>query len=333
MEVWAAREDPDRWAALDGAALVFSVRNSRRQPSRFDGDLSELADPFAEEYGPQKGWSGSRLETYRLCPYSFFVRYVLGLEPREEPREGLDGRQLGNIYHRILEMLYKEAADASDTEALLAALDQVAGRILDEAPRREGFRVTAWWEHTRGEITDHVRDSLRALAELGGEYVPYRFEAPFGLHGHPPLVIREGEDRLRLRGFIDRVDRDAQGWLRIIDYKAGGPWGFDKKAVVEGKKLQLPLYGLAARDALGLGEPAEGFYWHVQQAEASGFKMSTFDGGPNAAMELGVLKGWEAVHGVRAARFAPQPPPLPDGCPSYCPAVAFCWHYRPGYRR
>ncbi len=49
---------------------------------------------------------------------------------------------------------------------------------------------------------------------------------------------------------------------------------FTKRSVVEGKKLQLPLYALAVRDALGLGEPAEGFYWHVRQAEPSPFTLA-----------------------------------------------------------
>jgi hypothetical protein len=46
-------------------------------------------------------------------------------------------------------------------------------------------------------------------------------------------------------------------------------------------------------------------------------------------MEIAVENAWEAVRGARDGFFAPQPPS--DGCPSYCPATAFCWHYRPGF--
>jgi hypothetical protein len=67
----------------------------------------------------------------------------------------------------------------------------------------------------------------------------------------------------------------------------------------------------------------------VRQAEPSGFQMSRFDGGPEAAMEVAVEKAWEAVRGARDGYFTPQPPK--DGCPAYCPAAAFCWHYRPGF--
>ena len=142
-------------------------------------------------------------------------------------------------------------------------------------------------------------------------------------------MVDEDGDQLRLRGFIDRVDRDPSGRLRIIDYKTSHPSRFDNRAISDGKKLQIPLYALAARDALGLGEPSEGFYWHVRHAVASKFRMSTFDEGPEGAMERALAKGWEAVRGVRQARFVPHPPS--DGCPSYCPAVGFCWHFQPGY--
>jgi RecB family exonuclease len=143
------------------------------------------------------------------------------------------------------------------------------------------------------------------------------------------LVVRQGEDAFRLRGFIDRVDRAPDDRVRIIDYKTAGPSSYSSRAVLEGKKLQLPLYALAARDALELGEPAEGFYWHVQHAEPSPFQMSKFEDGADGAMEVAVEKAWEAVRGARDGHFVPHPPD--GGCPSYCPAAGFCWHYRPGF--
>jgi hypothetical protein len=115
--------------------------------------------------------------------------------------------------------------------------------------------------------------------------------------------------------------------LRIIDYKTAGPGSFTNRSVVEGKKLQLPLYALAAEQALKLGQVVDGFYWHVQQAEASSFSLSGFDGGPAAAIETALAHAWSAVRGAREGRFTPRPPD--GGCPDYCPAAGFCWRYRP----
>jgi ATP-dependent helicase/DNAse subunit B len=286
---------------------------------------------FARQFGADHTWSASRLESYRTCPFSFYVRSVLGLEPREEPSEGLDARQLGTLYHRILEEVFQApgVTDPTDLEQLLEALPEIGAAILDAAPEEQGFRETAWWMQTRAEILENVRQSLEALEALPGGFVPYEHEAVFGLRERPPLVVGQGDDAFRLRGFIDRVDRAPDGRVRVIDYKTAGPWAYTKRAIMEGKKLQLPLYALAARDALELGDPAEGFYWHVQHAEPSSFQMGRFEGGPEGAMEVAVEKAWEAVRGARDGHFVPEPPD--GGCPSYCPAAGFCWQYRPGF--
>jgi len=241
-----------------------------------------------------------------LCPFKFFVGSVLKLEPREEPTEGLDVRQLGNVYHRIFERIY-QAVEPSDLGQLLAALPDVAQEVLDAAPQEEGFRETAWWRQTCDGIVDNVRRSLEALAEMQVDFVPSYHEAKFGLGGEPPLVVRDGEDSFRVRGLIDRVDRAPDGRVRVIDYKTGGPWSYTKRALVEGKKLQVPLYALA-------------------HAERSSFTLSGFDGGVEGAMAIAVAHAWKAVHGSREGRFVPDPPD--DGCPSYCPAAGFCWRYR-----
>ena len=88
----------------------------------------------------------------------------------------------------------------------------------------------------------------------------------------------------------------------------------------------MPLYALAARDALHLGTPVDGFYWHVKHAEPSEFTLAS---GAEAAMARAAEYAWEAVDGVRHGRFTPRPPD--SGCPDYCPAVVFCWRYRPAY--
>lgn len=329
---WLREHAPASVAAVDRAVEVHTWR-TRGADSAFDGGLAGLGDHFTEELNRDYAWSASRLEAYRLCPFHFFVGKVLGLEPREDPREGLDVLQLGILYHGILERVYRAVDDPADLEELLQALPGVARAVLDEAPWRLGFRETAWWDQTRREIVEDVGRTLEALHEdeLRGAYIPVRYEAAFGLRGERPLVVGDarGEDAFLLRGLIDRVDLDGQGRVRVIDYKTGGPWGYSNIALRRGEKIQLGLYALAARDALGLGEPASGFYWHVRHAEPSALKLEEF--GPREAMGTAVAHAWEAIRSAREGHFRPVAPPR--GCPSYCPAAAFCWHYEPGYGR
>jgi ATP-dependent helicase/DNAse subunit B len=331
---WARQQEPARTAALEHrAAIVRQRAQGSETAGSHDGNLTPWATAFSRRYGSRHVWSASRLETYRTCPFWFLVGSAMKLEPRTPPTEGLDGRQLGNLYHRILEQLYQAVEDPTSLDQLLEALPRVAAPILDEAPRREQFRPTHWWERTRAEIVEYLHRSLEALAVLQEDWVPIAYEAAFGFGqaAGPPLEVRSGDDIFRLHGLIDRVDRDTAGRVRIVDYKTAGPWSYGNTALVEGKKLQLPLYARGAQDALGLGEVVDGFYWHVQHAEASAMTLRKFKDpetgrtGPAAAIERATAHAWEAVRGVRSGRFVPHPPE--EGCPDYCPAAAFCWRY------
>ncbi len=334
LQEWARRQQPERCEAFNRAAHVLRLRAGREEQSEFEGDLGTLADDLDRRYcAAGSPWSASRLETYRCCPFRFFVQYVLGLEPREEPQEGLDVRQLGSTYHRILELVYQspEVQDKSDLDQLLAALPDVAAKVLDEAPAREGFRATAWWQQTRREMVENVHCSLQALhaPDVALGFVPAGQEQSFD--GNVRLSLQDGEQWLRLRGVIDRVERRPDGKVRIIDYKTAGPSGYDNRSVAEGKKMQLPLYALAARDVLQLGEAADGFYWHVRHAERSSFTLRRFQEteGKSALQVVGEV-AWEVVQEVRRGAFKPNPPD--NGCPTYCPAAAFCWHFFARYR-
>ena len=334
LREWVRKADPGRLESFEAAAaLLGERRGSQNSPN--DGDLTILADEFGASYGPHRPWSCSRLEAYASCPYRFFVSSVLHLEPRVEPEEGLDSRQLGNIYHRILEQVYQspEVEDRMDLGQLLAALPEAAQRVLDKAPAMEGFRASRWWAQTRAEIRENVRRSLEVLhANAQERYEPIGFEISFGRPDHLLwLNSEDGSDRFALRGTIDRVDRSPDGRLRVIDYKTSSPSGFNNAALTDGKKLQLALYALAARDALHLGEVADGFYWHLKHAERSSLTLLGFrEAGGRSATEVAVQRAWEVVRNVRRGLFTPVPPK--DGCPPYCPAASFCWRCEPGYR-
>jgi RecB family exonuclease/superfamily I DNA/RNA helicase len=320
---WLQAVDADGWSRLIRAGRTFGTRFSRAMTA-YNGDLTDRGQAFADHFQRDYGWSPSSLENYLGCPLRFFVGKVLRLEPRMEPAEGLDARQLGSIYHEILEKLYNSVAEEerNDAQALLDALPAVASAILDAAPARQGFRETAWWQQTREEIGQNVARSVQALAGLGDGWLPIYFERRF--FSERSLVVHDGEESFRLHGIIDRVDRDPAGRLRVIDYKTAGPYSYGKRALEQGEKIQLPLYALAARDALALGEPVDGFYWHIRQAEPSDLRLADY--GPAEAIDMALSYAWEAVHGARQGRFGPTPPS--GGCPAYCPAVDFCWQYR-----
>jgi ATP-dependent helicase/nuclease subunit B len=82
-----------------------------------------------------------------------------------------------------------------------------------------------------------------------------RSELSFGLEDQPPVPVPLPDGRILLmKGSADRVDRAGDA-IVVVDYKSGGTYAFGKLGVdnptLGGAKLQLPVYGLAARLALG----------------------------------------------------------------------------------
>jgi len=72
---------------------------------------------------------------------------------------------------------------------------------------------------------------------------------------------------VRIGGFIDRIDRLPSGGIEVLDYKTGRPG--TQKSVNE--SLQLSIYALACREALGLGTPERVTLYYTEAAS----RMST----------------------------------------------------------
>ena len=299
---------------------TLMARLAPKAEGMYEGETFDLS----ERFGPGHGWSASRLESYGTCPFEFFMAYALGLEPRTLPEEGFDVRMLGSMLHKILEDVY---GVASDLKTCLALLPEKAQAVFERAPQEYGFRPTALWTVQQRELERRLRETLVALDEVSQGFTPFRMEARFGM-GEPSLVLRTEAGEVRLHGYIDRLDAAPDGSLRVIDYKSGGAT-ISTAHLKEGRRLQLPIYALAARDAMGLGEVSSGFYWHIQSAKASSLKLEKFEGGVDAAFATAVAHVGKHVNSIRAGHFEPKPPA--EGCPSYCPAVGFCWRYKKGF--
>ena len=146
------------------------------------------------------------------------------------------------------------------------------------------------------------------------------------------MIIDLGAEVLRIRGVVDRVDRNSSGQLRVIDYKSGS-MHLTANDLKDGHRLQLPIYALAVRDARKLGIPVEGIYWKILGAEAGSLKLSKFktdtNQGVDAAIEVMMAHLVRIVNGIRSAEFPSKTPHV--GCPSYCPGAQWCWRFEPEY--
>jgi len=314
---------PDPFS-LQRGCTVLQTRMSRSAASPYEGELPELAQALVARYSASFGWSASKLEAYGTCPFYFYVAYALDLEARTPSDEGYDVRILGSMLHKILEDTYAQAQDPTNVEDCISCMEITSRQVFAAAPADYGFRPTQLWAQQQDELSRALRQTVVALAEASQGYTPRFFEEKFGM-GKPSLILKTDVGDIRLHGFIDRLDVAPDGHLRVIDYKSSGA-AINPKHLSEGIRLQLPLYALAASKALGLGEIADGFYWHIQQAEASSLKLNKYPGGVSAACDTAISHVARHLANIRSGKFQPEPPA--EGCPAYCPAVKFCWRYQ-----
>ena len=84
-------------------------------------------------------------------------------------------------------------------------------------------------------------------------------------------MLLSEDERMRLRGRIDRVDickQDGKTYVRVIDYKSGRT-KFDLTSIYYGLQLQLVVYlnsalDLESRKQGGEVHPAGMFYYHIE---------------------------------------------------------------------
>ncbi len=327
-----------RWKALQSAGDVLAARIREQARGPYEGHIDPAVGEPAQWGGDGSTWSPSRLETYGTCPHFFWTSYVLRFERRDPPELGIDAAQLGSMLHAILERAYREADQPANVDSVLDELDRVCEEEFASAPETYGFRPNPLWALEQEQWRDALEQTVLGMAELEAGWSPTAFEAVFGIEGAPALVVElPSGEVLRLRGVIDRVDSNDAGEIRLVDYKTGSSH-LSRRDLVEGRRLQLPLYAEAARTALEMGEPVEGLYWSILRGAASSLRLSRFRheeegfsyAGPRGAFDLTLRHVERAVQEISAGHFPPEPPR--GGCPSYCPAATWCWRYTPsGY--
>jgi hypothetical protein len=306
---------------LEGAAEALRVAHRRLRRAEFGPHEGRLADAkavrrIAGSFGPDRpAFSPSQLESLAFCPFQFFLRYVLRLEPTDERDELDDDRTArGHMLHRALEALHTLLRDqppdgaegpaervAGNVESVIAGLleqEGTPGSDVDAGLRRiERERLLRAGRRYAGQFA-------RYFAAEGAEAEAHLFEVAFGRaeeSEHPALVIGPEPEAIELQGKIDRIDlvrSRGETLFRVIDYKSGSCPG--RAEIDGGLALQLPLYALAAerivRAELG-AKPLDMGYWALRGRGFQKVKAMTTlgDGG------VGVADGWEPYRGALEA--------------------------------
>lgn len=229
-------------------------------------------------YGKLLENSVTRLETYAACAYHHFLQYGLSLKEREE--FGFESVDMGNIFHAVLETFAERLAGSEYTwfdfpkefgeQKVREALEQYAAQygetILYSSARNEYAITRMGRVLTRTVLT--LQEQLKK-----GEFTPDAYEMSFHYADHLDSinVALSAEEKMRLRGRIDRIDTaedEDHVYVKVIDYKSGNRQ-FDLAALYYGLQLQLVVYMNAAMELEARKHPdkeivpAALLYYHI----------------------------------------------------------------------
>lgn len=305
-------------AAAAGLGRGFAAARARRE-GRFDewagnvGHQSVLTGEAADHRSP------TGLEMWSGCPFHYFLDKVLDVRALDDPGDGdtIAARDRGSLLHEIMEQFVSGHLDKDPAAAWTADARAELGRIADEVEsrfREAGLtgRDVLWrseWAALRRHLQRIVEHGIDA-PELAGT-VPIAVEHAFGFGGDeaPPVEVDLGGGRVvRFGGRIDRVDASPDGTKAVvIDYKAASPRGFTgmKSDVLDrGRRLQLPIYALAAKQLVPRAEQLAAYYWLVDPRYAMELKGDRIDDEVEAKFHE-VLE--TVVGGIEAGLFPAHP--------------------------
>lgn len=269
----------DDLAAVTAAGIGRGLASARsRSFGGFDewsgivGPHPLLSGELAEHRSP------TGLESWAICPFRYYLDKVLGVRPLEDPGtvETITGRDRGSLVHEVLERFFSSRLgtaplsgwEESARAELLDIADEVEQRY--RAQGRTGRRLlwSAEWRALRRHLVAVIEHGL-AAPELAG-LVPVAVEHAFGHEGDsfPPVQVDAGGGApLRFGGRVDRVDATPdRRRVVVLDYKTAP--GADYRAIStdpvdRGRRLQLPIYALAARELVPEAESVAAYYWFV----------------------------------------------------------------------
>ncbi len=199
----------------------------------------------------RREFSVTELDDYINCPYDYYIKHVLRIEPLEEVTEDISPLDRGSKVHGILKKFYDEAfgkrpITRENRDEARVILKKLADASFDR--EADTFRNRREKERFVNVMAERFLDAEEEFWKQGmrPEYLEQKIE-------RYRLVLSSGEE-VDVSAKIDRIDVDESGNFIIVDYKTGDyP---ESKKGVEQKIFQLPVYAVMARQALSGKEPA-----------------------------------------------------------------------------
>jgi putative RecB family exonuclease len=167
--------------------------------------------------------SASRLKTFQQCPRKYYYNYIEKLPKKDWPHF-----DLGTLVHGTLEKFHEDFKKDGEDHNLKRIM-----KLSFKAHRKEMEEEKEISDEILLEARDLLTDYLKSMETdgIGSEIIS--LEKDFEIELNKDISIK---------GFVDRLDRDADGVYHIKDYKTNKNTRYMEPS-------QLRIYGIYLLDA------------------------------------------------------------------------------------
>lgn len=270
LEAWAQYLRNLKEAGIDGGHALAeaypnlaqghraSLHRHGEELSNYDGwlNIDVSTTSGTEEVPGQRVISVSQLEKYAACGLQYYFYSILKLRPKEIPTfdrsRWLQADERGTLLHDVFRKYLEEVTESGtkppqhDRSKLQMIIDQAIANAAQSIPAPSQHVFKKECEEIRRDADIFYRNEARKTDQ------PCFFELELaGSDGEPMELALPGGIRIKLKGFVDRVDRIGPNQYRIIDYKTGSPKKYASSGYFSGgTQLQHALYAIAVEQWL-----------------------------------------------------------------------------------
>lgn len=202
-------------------------------------------------YGDTLKTSISRLEQYKSCPFSYYLKYGLNLSERQEFKvQALD---TGSFMHDVIDCFFDKMQERNikvkelEQEDIEQIVDEIVNEKL-ELKRNYIFssipRYIVLANRLRKVIKRSMKYIIDSLKYSDFDVMGHEVEFKNGKEYPAIQISLDNGKKVEVTGKIDRVDiaRTPDGkYIRIIDYKSSAK-DINLNEVVAGLQIQLLTY-------------------------------------------------------------------------------------------
>ena len=219
---------------------------------RFTNKPEDLHQEILDKlYGDTLKTSISRLEQYKSCPFSYYLKYGLNLNDKSELK--IEAIDTGTFMHDVIDRFFEVIEDRGIKVAIITDedIESIVDEIIEEKlALKKNYIFTSIPKYRilvnrlRKVIKKSMKYIVDSLKNSKFEVLGHELEFKNGKE-YPPIRFNlDNGKKVELTGKIDRIDiaKTADGnYIRIIDYKSSVK-DINLNEVVAGLQLQLLTY-------------------------------------------------------------------------------------------